>query len=113
MDEIITADTILDFLKGKIESKSQLNPDIWLDASAKLNLLLGDEVEKLVDMRQKVAEIKLEFLEKSDKHNVSEARLRTEATEHYRLMKKQEAKCDQIEEFIRISKLIARKEGSF
>ena len=113
MEEIITADTILEFLKTKIESKSQLNPDIWLDASAKLNLLLGDEIDKLVDMKQKVSEIKLEFLDKSDKHNVSEARLRTEATEHYRLMKKQESKCDRIEEFIRISKLIARKEGNF
>lgn len=109
----ITSDTILDFLKEKVATKSPLNPEMWLDAAAKLNLLLGDEMDTLADLKQKVANIKLEFLERSEKRNVSEARLRTEATEEYRLMKKQEAKCDRIEEFIRIAKLMARKEGNF
>lgn len=111
--EQITSDTILAFLKEKVETKSPLDPNLWLDSAMKLNLLLGDEMDNLASLKQEVAQIRLGFLEGSEKRNVSEARLRTEATEKYRLMKIQESKCDRIEEFIRIAKLMARKEGNF
>lgn len=109
----ITADSILGFIEGQVESKKMLNPDLWLDAAAKLNVLRGKETDRLTDMRRKVAEVKLGYLEKQEKKNVSEAELRVEASEEYANMKKQEYKCERIEEFIRIAKLNARSMGNF
>lgn len=113
MENIITADTILDFLVSAVESKRMLNPELWLDSAAKLNVLIGKERITLEDMRQVVAKKKLEYLTSTEKRNVSEAKLRVEATDEYRDMKKQEAKCDQIEEFIRVAKIQARSAQGF
>ena len=109
----VSTNTILDYLKEAIKNKTPLDPDTWLDAAGKLNILLSDELDMLADMRQKVAQIKLGFLEESDTTNVSAAKLKTDATDEYRDMEKQKAKCSIIEEMIRIAKVQARKEGGF
>lgn len=111
--ELITSTTILTYIKECVQNKVALDPDVWLDGAAKLNIFLSDEFDKLAESKQKVAIIKLSFLEGSEKKNVSEARLRTEATEEYKEMKKLESRCGIIEEYIRIAKLMARKEGNF
>ena len=100
--------TILDFLKKKIEIREQLNPEIWLEAASRLVVLLGDEEAKLYDLQQKVAQLKVMFLDSQEKRNVSEAKTRIEASEEYKEFKKQQAMVSQIEEFIRVSKLRAR-----
>lgn len=106
---------ILSYLKEAVENKDRkiLDPQQWIEASFRLNLLLGDEVSLLADMRQIVAKMKLDYLNESEKINVSEARIKAEVTDDYKEMKKQEAKIKQIEEFIRIAKLQARSEGGF
>lgn len=111
-EKLVTADTILSWLEDAVESKRMLNPQIWLESAMKLNILLGKETNTLEDMRQVVAEKKLEFLEKM-KGNVSAAKAMTEATDGYKAMKKQEAKCKRIEEFVRLSKIQARSAQGF
>lgn len=109
----ITSDTIIEYLKEAVEQKKNLNPNIWIDAALKLNLLLGDDIAVLYDLQKKVAEIKLNFLSQSEKRNVSEAKMRVETTEEYREMKLQESKCKRIEEFIRLAKIQAKVNGGF
>ncbi len=112
MQDKITSNTILGYLKEAVENKAKLNPDVWIDAALKLNTLLDDEYGALYDLQQEVANIRLEnlqlYTDQNGKRNVSEAKLRTEATETYKLYKKQESRCKQIEEFIRIAKIQAR-----
>jgi hypothetical protein len=104
--EKITTDTIMGFLKENIEEKRPLFPEIFADAAAKLNVLIGDEVDLLADLQQKVAQLKVDLLEQ-DK-SVAEAKVRVEATDEYKQMVKQSAKIKQIEEFIRIMKIRSR-----
>lgn len=107
-DVKVTVDTILDFLKEAVESKAPIAPSTWIDAAMKLNVLLGDENDKLYDLQQKVALIRLGFLTSQNKVNVSEAKLRTEVTDEYKQYHKQKARIAQIEEQIRIAKVQAR-----
>ena len=101
--ELITTDTILGFLKDAVQSKRALNPDIWLDAAFKLNLLLADEHILMEDLRLGVAKKKLSLIKAQEKRNVSAAELEIEASEEHRAMKLQEHKVDRIEEFIKIA----------
>jgi len=104
----ITSDLILNTLKDWIEQKKVIPATQWIDACQKLNILTLDEQEKLVELEQKVGQLKLLLLDSQEKHNVSEVRLRIEATDEYKAMKFQRAKIDRIEEAIRIAKLQAR-----
>ena len=102
---MIDAEFILDTLKKAVEErKADFDPKFWIEAAHKLVLLLGDEQAKLFELQQKVAQLKLMWLEGQDKKNVSEAKLRVEATDEMKAMRNQEAMCKRIEEFIRISK---------
>ena len=108
----VTSEKILDWIKAQVEAKRQLNPDLWINAALRLVVLLGDEADKLVDMRQVVAKIKLKFMEEQEKRNVSEAEIKTAATDEYSAMKKQEYLVNQIEEFIRVAKINAHTMGA-
>ncbi|MDI6820950.1 MAG: hypothetical protein QMD65_02100 [Patescibacteria group bacterium] len=106
MDKI-TADFIFNTLKEKVENKqAQFDANFWIESAAKLNLLLGDEQDEYFNLRQKVAEMKLEFRKESK--NVSEVNLKIEAAKEYTNLRKQEAKIKRIEEFVRISKAMSR-----
>jgi hypothetical protein len=106
--ETVTVSTILDYLARAIEEKLPIAPTVWVDAANKLCVLLGDEHDKLCEMEQKVAELKLKYLEADPKHNVSAARSRIQATEPFKELRKQELLCKRTEEFIRLSKLRSR-----
>lgn len=110
---MITADTILDYMKEVVKNKTPLDPTKWLDAAASLNVLLSDELNMLAEMEQEVAKMKLTFLADSDTSNVSAAKMKVEATDVYKKMRQQKSKCEIIEEFIRISKIQSRREGGF
>ncbi len=104
----VTTDTIISYLQDCVEQKIQLAPSTWLDAAQKLNVLLGDEQDLLFDLQQKVAQLKIDYLQDDEKRNVSRAKMYVEATEDYRKAKQQAAKIERIEEFIRIAKIQAR-----
>lgn len=113
-DKLVTTDVIIGHLKNKIENKEPLSPGIYIDAAEKLNVLLSDEHDKLFTQQQKIAEMKVTFLEADPKRNVSMAKLLTEATNEYREMQIQKAKIGRIEEMIRLAKIQAKmKETEF
>lgn len=107
--EIITADTITNWLKEQVQARRRVPEDVWLDASFKLNLTLDDEEHELEVMRQEVAKAKLAIISAQEKRNVSIAELEIEASDEYRMMKEQEHKVDRIKEFIRIAKISGNK----
>lgn len=102
--EKIDADFILDTIKGLVESQKVLNPNVWMSAALKLNILLSDEHEKLEDLRSEVAKKKLEIMSKQEKRNVAAADTEIEASEIYKQMRLQEHKTDRIVEFIKLAK---------
>ena len=113
MEEEVTAELILDWLKLKVEAKDHLNPEIWVDAAHKLTVFLGDEQDTLFDLQQEYSQKKLSIYDEMEKPSVSASEMRGEATDEYKKFKKQEARVKQIEEFIRVSKLRARIAGGF
>lgn len=110
--QIITVDFIIDTLKEYVETKQPVSPQVWVEAAQKLNVLLGDEHDKMFDLQQKVAQLKVDYLNDDEKRNVSKAKMLVEASEDYKELCKLKAKVGRIEEFIRIAKIQARlKDG--
>ena len=111
-NELVTIDTITEYLENAVRTKIQLSPSVWVDAAQKMNVLLGDESGCLYGLQQKVAQMKYSYLQGDPKRNVSAAKLWVETTDEYRQMKQQEAKIKRIEEAIRIAKIQARLKDS-
>lgn len=103
---MIDTDLILSTMKGWVETKTVIDAHTWVDASQKLNVLIGDEHDKLFDLQQKVAQMKVAYI--TEGKSVSDAMSRVEAEDLYRDMQRQKARISQIEEMIRIAKLQAR-----
>lgn len=101
----ITTDTITNALKHWVENKISIPPSSWLDACAKLIILLEDEHIKLFDLQQQVARQRIELLENG--MNATQTKMRVEGGDEYRLMSLQRAKIARIEELSRISKKMA------
>lgn len=106
MTETRSIDTLLDWLKNATESKKVIQPSQFVEAGLYMNILIGEEHEKLSLLKQKVAQMKLELLPLHDK--VNKVELIVEASDTYMEMKNQEAKIKQIEEYIKLGKLFAR-----
>src|SRR3990167_1948879 len=106
--ELVTVDSILDYLQSAVENKMPIPPAKWLDASAKLNVLLGAEDEEMYRLKQVVAQKRLDIFNGQQKRNVSAAKIEIEASDEYRTMMRQDARIKRIEEFIRIAKAQAR-----
>lgn len=104
MTEKITTDSILDWLKERVESKKPIPQDAWADAAFRLNLLLADEHVDLENLRSLVSNKKLAIMKAQDKKNVAAAELEIEASDDYRVMRIQEHRVDRIEEFIKLAK---------
>lgn len=111
-DKLVTCDLILNWLKEQVEQKRIVSPSTYVDACTKLNLLSGDEHDKLFGMQQEISGMKVIWMKEGD--SVAAAKAKVEATDNYRMMKSQEAKIKRIEEAVRIMKIRARlKEGEF
>lgn len=106
MNELVTTDTIITFLQEKVENKEPIGPGIWLDAAQKLNVLMGDETDKLYDMQQAISVLKANLIEQGK--SVAQSKIVVEATDAYKDMMKQKSKIERVIEFIRIAKLQAR-----
>ena len=103
-----TCDSIISWFENAVRNKEVISPYLFLDAAVSLNVLLGGEDEKLFELEQKVALMKLAELEKQERTNVSEAKLRVEASVEYKQMRMQKAKIDRIVEFVRLAKVHAK-----
>jgi hypothetical protein len=106
MTEIRTVDSIMNWMSTEVEQKRPINPHLFVEAAKYLNALIGDENVKLWDLKQQVAKARVEA--RKVVKTMAEANAIVESTDLYRIMKLQEAKIDQINEFIRLGKLQAK-----
>ena len=104
MNEPITSDLIITYLKGLVESKKSVPKEEWLSCAFKLNLVRIDDAQLFNRMKQGVAQKKLDILKAQEKKNVALAEVEVESSDEYLFMKDQEAKLDAISELIRIAK---------
>ena len=110
----ITTDLILSELEARVKAKQvQFDASFWTETAMKLNLLLGGEQDLLFKLQQEVANLKLMWLEGQEKKNVSEAKLRVDASDEYLKMKTQEAKIKRVEEFVRIAKKMSDRSAGY
>ena len=98
----VTCDTIIDWIAKQVEEKHPISPSLWLDSAAKLNALKEDETDRLFDLKQSVSRDKAALIMTGK--SVAAAKVEVEATDAFKAMCKQEAKVEQIAEFIRIAK---------
>lgn len=110
--EPVTVYTILGKLQEWIENRVPIPPSKWAEAAQKLVVLLGTEHDRLCQLEQAVAVLKLSYLDADPDRNVSAAKTKIEAQDVYRLLREQSLLCKRIEEFIRISKLQSRLQAA-
>ena len=106
--EPITARTIVNALSKAFSDKRSVSKETLLDGAMKLSVLALDEIEKLVKMKQGLAQLKVDMMGGQEKRNISEIEIRVEAVDEYLEMKKQEAFVKQIDEIVKVAKLSAR-----
>lgn len=100
-----TCDDILNWMKGQAESKTPIDPIRWLEAAEKLNAMIGDETDKLIDLDFELAQIKSFAL---IQNTGIKAKAEVEANPLFRERQKQKAKIERIQEAIRLAKIHSR-----
>jgi len=53
MEDKVTIDSILETMKGWVESRTPIQPTLWLDAAQKLIALLSDLDDVLIEAKMK------------------------------------------------------------
>lgn len=96
----------MSWLTTTVQEKKPISPQQFVEASAYLVILIGEEHSKLYDLEQKVSKMKVDLLEKHDK--VNKVNLIMDASDEYKEAKKQKAFIGQIEEMVRLAKLLGR-----
>lgn len=102
----ITIDSILNVVTGWVKNKQFMSAHDWVNTAQKLNVLIGEEHDKLFTLQQQIALVKSVCIDEGK--SVSACKIMVETTDTYKIMRKQEAKIKQVEEMIRIAKLQAR-----
>lgn len=105
-EELVSVDTILNWLSEQVKHKRPISPEVYLDACTKLNLLKSDENDTLIGLRYQLAVKRANYV--SEGGTSAAANIMLEADPLYVEVKKQEAKLKLIEEQIRLGKLSAR-----
>ncbi len=106
MDNLVTVDKILGAFNEWITNKHIIDPHLWLDAAAKINVLLEDEQNKLFEIQQILAVQRKILVEQGA--TVAKAKVVIEATDEYKQLCKQKAKIDRAIEFGRLAKQQSR-----
>lgn len=106
-----TIKTIIEDLKKIVENKEILSPSHYVSQAEFINILIGDEIDKLLDLEQKVAQQKMDLLSIND-NKVNKVNIILEATDLYKETQKQKALIKQAEEMVKIAKLQARLKQS-
>jgi len=104
--ELITVDDILEYLEKAAEEKLPLSPSQWVDASLRLQSLLGNEMDHFYGLESKLAVMKVEFLQNGMK--VNQATAHVQADPLWLESKKLKGKIERVTEIIRLAKLRAR-----
>lgn len=101
-----TIKEIITWLTEIVRMKQTIDHHEWVRMAQRVNILIGEERERLLDLQQLVNEEKLEQI-KAGK-TVSYAKIHVEAGNTYREYCKQKGLIEQCQELIRIAKLQAR-----
>lgn len=104
--EKITPELIINQMAEWVEQKKSIAPSLWLQASAKLNVLRGDVDDKIYTLEHNLNVEKAELL-KDQEMTSAKAESIVKARPEYMEMRKLTAKGKQIDEFIKISKKMA------
>jgi hypothetical protein len=99
-------ETIMAWMTTTVQSKQSIPPAQFVEAAQYLVILMSNETNKLYELEQKVAQMKVDLLKEHDK--VNKVNLIVNATDEYKQMKIQQAKVKNIEETIRVAKLMGK-----
>lgn len=105
MDEI-NVKNILKWLEEMVKDKKFLDAHTWVNKAQTLNILIGEEHDKLFAFEQDIARARVLLLQGGD--TVASSKVKIEAQDIYKEMQKQKSVIKQVEEMIRIAKLQAR-----
>ncbi|MHA1401636.1 MAG: hypothetical protein ACTSQE_14900 [Candidatus Heimdallarchaeaceae archaeon] len=103
MSDKVTTQIIIDTMKSWVEDKEPISPAKYVEAAAKLNVLIGDENDLLYSLEHFLA-IKKRDLLSEENMTVAKANSYIEALDEYKEYRIQGARIKQIQEFIRIAK---------
>jgi hypothetical protein len=106
----ITTSTIISQMHIMVEDKQPIHPSWWVDAAAKLNVLIGDDNNRLYELQSKLAKLKADYISQGE--TSAAANIRIEAEDDFLEMQKQKGRIKQIEEFIRIAKIRSKLEDA-
>lgn len=98
----MTIETILDWIKDKIDQAVPVSPHDWLDSAARLNVLMLDLEDELVAAEMEINTAVSKKLESGMAHNA--ARSLVKGTEAYGHFLKLKAKKERVVEFVRLAK---------
>lgn len=101
-----TVDGLLSWFAEQASTNAPLDPLMYIEAGTKLQALAGNEADKLIELEFEVAAIRQAYLEEYG--TGVKAKIHIEATAPYKEMKKQKARCEQIENMVQLSKHWAR-----
>lgn len=100
-----TIDSIMAYFENAVEQRLPLSPSLWLDGAIKINVLKGEEYDKLYEMEQECSKMESLYLEANMTSVASKTKVK--ATEQWLKWKKQHARVEQLEDFILLSKKYA------
>lgn len=101
-----TTDSILEAISAAVENKEIWDANTWIEAAQSLNALMSDEHDVLLKLQQEIAQRKKDLMDAEA--TASYAKIAAEASDEYRLMQKQKARIERIEQTIALSKYQAR-----
>ncbi len=108
MSEKVSTDLILDTLKGWVEERQPISPELWLESAAKLNVLVGEEMAQLAEKEFKLAQYASEQALVSPKQPSVAIKMLCASNPLSLEIALLKGKIKRVEESIRISKLQAR-----
>lgn len=101
-----TCESVLTSIEKMVRGKEIIDSHTWVNAAEYLNILQGDEQDRLLDLQQVVSKAKVAYIESGA--SVALAKAKVEATDDYKEMMRQKGKMERIQEAIRIAKIHAR-----
>lgn len=102
MENFRTCASVLDHLEKCVREKTPLSPHEWIEAAEYLNILRSEPQERLFELQQMVAQIRVECIKNG--HNGVNTKAMVEVSDAYREMLSQKAKLERINETILLAK---------
>lgn len=106
MEDFVTSEEVLNWLKSQAKSGKPIPPDLYLRAAVSLNLLKSDDNDRLIELEHELAVRRANYVNEGG--TSAAAKINLEADPLFKEVQKLKAKMKQVEEAIRLGKLAAR-----